>query len=60
MAEPSIPQQEAIALIQMKKVYQVEQTHDFPQPGMKLKMECESVDGSERFHMDVYRGTIVT
>lgn len=58
MAEPNIPQQEAIALIQMEKVYQGEQAHDFPQPGVKLKMECESPDGSERFHLDVYRGTI--
>ena len=58
MAEPNIPQKEAIALIQMEKQHQGEQTHSFPQPGEKLKMECESPSSGERFNLDIFRGSI--
>lgn len=58
MAQIDISQDEADELIRMDKQYTGEPQRDYPGPGGKLQMECESVDGGERFYLDVYRGRI--
>lgn len=58
MADIILPQEDADALIQMEKECIGPPNHTFPQPGRKLKIECEPPDGSERFHLDVHRGSI--
>jgi hypothetical protein len=58
MAQVDIPQEEADDLIRMEKQYRGEPQRDYPGPGEKLQMECESPDGTEQFYLDVYRGRI--
>lgn len=58
MADPDIPQDEAEYLIALEKQYEGPDNVDYPGQGETLQMKCESPDGSERFHVDVYRGRI--
>ena len=58
MADVDIPQDEADELIAMEKQYTGPEAVDYPGPGASLQMQCESLDGAERFYLDVYRGRI--
>jgi hypothetical protein len=58
MANINIPQAEAEDLIDMEKLYTGKPQRSYPGPGENLQMKCESLDGAEMFHLDVYRGRI--
>ena len=58
MADIHLPQQEADTLLQVEKVYEGDPNRDYPNPGEKLVLESVSVDGADRFHVDVFRGAI--
>lgn len=58
MADIVIPQEEADNLINASKEYHGPQKVEYPAPGESLNMQCESHGGSERYHLDVYRGRI--
>ena len=58
MSDITLPQEDADALIQMEKRCVGPSSYTFPQPGRTLEIECQPPDGSERFHLDIYRGSI--
>ena len=58
MADAVIPQDEAEELIEIEKQYTGSDPVEYPGAGENLQMKCLSPDESERFHLDVYRGSI--
>ena len=55
MADPTLSQAEADALIVMEKIREDEKEYDFPSPGEKLVVPLTSKDRREKFLLDVTR-----
>ncbi len=58
MTDGSLGQAEADRLLQMEKRRASDDDVDYPGPGERISAPLVSVDGRERFHLDLHRGGI--